>query len=388
MRVLIAPDSFKGSATARDVALALAAGWADERPGDELVVLPQADGGEGTAEAIYAATAGATWRTTPEPVTGPDGAPVPGRWLSLPDGTAVVELAMVCGLPMLATPDPMGASTIGLGEVIRAAVASGAGSVTVALGGSASTDGGAGALRGLGVALLDDAGADLPPGGEALGRLDRIDVSALVPPPPRGVTLLADTTATLTGPDGAARVFGPQKGASARQIAVLDSALARFATVLGTVLPVDPDRPGAGAAGGTGFALSAWGGEIVDGATHIAHLTGLAEVIRDCDIVVTGEGCYDHTSGAGKLVGSLLARCAALGLPSIVVAGRLAVQPPGGGVDLTALAGAAAAAIAEPERFLRAAGAHAARAAAATGTTYHHDGPERGTTWVGEGGGA
>ncbi|MEU0470675.1 glycerate kinase [Amycolatopsis sp. NPDC006131] len=361
MRVLIAPDSFKGSATARDAARALADGWVRERPGDELVVLPQADGGEGTAEAIRAATPGAVWRTTPEPVTGPGGAPVPGRWLSLPDGTAVAELATVCGLPMLGTPDPMGATTRGLGEVIRAAVGAGATSVTVALGGSASTDGGAGALRGLGARLLDDTGAELPPGGEALSRLDRIDVSGLVPPPPDGVELLADTTATLTGPHGAAQVFGPQKGASAGQIAVLDAALTRFAEVLGAVLPADPGRAGTGAAGGAGFGLSAWGGELVDGASRIARRTGLSDVIGTCDVVVTGEGRYDHTSGTGKVVGSLLARCAALDLPSIVVAGRLAVPPPGAGVDLTALAGSTEAAIAEPTRFLHTAGAHAAR---------------------------
>ncbi len=360
LRVLIAPDSFKGSATAGEAAAALADGWSSVRPADEVVVLPQADGGEGTAEVIGSAVAGAAWQHTPGPVAGPHGEPVPGRWLRLPDGTAIVELAQTCGLPLARALEPGAATTRGLGEVLRAAVDSGATSLTVALGGSASTDGGAGALNGLGARLLDREDVELPAGGAALARLHRIETSHLTPPPPGGVRLLADTTAVLAGPQGAAQVFGPQKGAGHDQIAALDAALARFAAVLGRSMPVEPDAPGAGAAGGTAFGLAAWGGRIVDGAATIAELTGLDKTLGACDVLVTGEGCFDRTSATGKLVGSLLGRCAVLGVPPIVVAGRLAVRPPGTGADLTKLAGSTAAALAEPARWLRTAGAHVA----------------------------
>jgi glycerate kinase len=360
-RILIAPDSFKGSLAADEVATALAAGWRSVCPADELIMLPQADGGEGTADAISASVPGAHWLDTPTSVSGPDGRPVPGRWLALPDGTAVVEVAATCGLPMLAELDPAGATTRGLGEVIGAALDASATAVCVALGGSAATDGGAGALAGLGLRLLDGQGSDLPRGGAALARLDRIDATGLRPPPPGGVELLTDTTAVLTGPHGAAHVFGPQKGATPELVDRLDQALARFGHVLATVLPADPDRPGAGAAGGTGFGLAAWGGRIVDGATRVAELTGLASVLDRCDVVITGEGRFDQTSTTGKLVGSVLDRCARHHVEPVVVAGQLAVAPHGLGIDLSTLAGSSAASLAEPARWLHQAGALAAR---------------------------
>ncbi|MDO0929592.1 glycerate kinase [Streptomyces sp. TG1A-8] len=360
LRVLIAPDSFKGSADATEVAAALAEGWRRERGDDELIVLPQADGGEGTAEAISAAVPGAVWYDA-GPVPGPDGAPVAGRWLQLPDGTAVVELAQMCGLPLLRSSDPTGATTRGLGDVVRAAIEAGARAVCITLGGSASTDGGAGALTGLGARLLDRHGQPVPAGGTALAQLHRVDVRDLVPPPPDGVELLVDTRAVLTGPSGAAHVFGPQKGATPAQVAELDAALTHYARVLGTVLHADPRQPGSGAAGGSGFGLAAWGGCIVDGATRIADLTGLATILPTCDVVVTGEGCYDRTSATGKLVGALLERADRHGVASVVVAGRLDAAPPGLGVDLSRLAGSGRAAMDDPTRWLRRAGTDAAR---------------------------
>ncbi|QUH04193.1 glycerate kinase [Saccharopolyspora erythraea] len=360
LRVLVAPDSFKGSATATEVAGALADGWARQRPRDEVLVLPQADGGEGTAAAIEASVAQARWRTGPL-VTGPDGDPVSGRWLALADGTAVIELAQICGLPMLRRPDPVGASTRGLGETIRAAVESGAPRVCVTLGGSASTDGGAGALCGLGARLLDRHNRHLTDGGLALAELDHIDITGLIAPPPGGVELLTDTRAVLTGPNGAASVFGPQKGASPTQIAALDTALDHFAEMLAQVLPVDAAQPGAGAAGGTGFGLGAWGGCLVEGASRIAELTGLTRALPECDVVVTGEGCYDHTSATGKLVGFVLGRARENGLRTAVVAGRLAETPPDLGLDLTVLAGSAQDAMTDPLRWLRQAATTAAR---------------------------
>ncbi|MFJ6199236.1 glycerate kinase [Micromonospora sp. NPDC092111] len=360
LRVLIAPDSFKGTATAAEVAAALRAGWHDERPGDDLVVLPQADGGEGTADAIATAVPGATWNDA-GPVPGPNGTPVPGRWLQLPDGTAVVELAQTCGLPLLPEPDPTGSGTRGLGDVVRAAIEAGASALCITLGGSASTDGGAGALTGLGARLLDEHDQPLPAGGAALARLRGIDLAELISPPPGGVELLTDTWAVLTGTTGAAQLFGPQKGATPRQITQLDAALDHFAAVLGTELAADPDRPGAGAAGGTGFGLAAWGGRITDGAVRIADLTGLSDALPACDVVVTGEGRYDHTSATGKLVGALLCRADRHRIRSVVVAGRLDLTPPDLAVDLTRLAGSSHSAVTRPLRWLRAAGSAAAR---------------------------
>jgi len=222
MNIVIAPDSFKGSLGALEVARAIAAGWSSVRPGDSLTLIPQADGGEGTLDAVEASVPGAVRRDA-GPVTGPDGRPTPGVWLALPDGTAVVELAQMSGIPLMERLDPLGASTVGLGEVIRHALGSGASRLVIGLGGSASTDGAAGALSALGLR----ADVSLSSGGGALGGLGRLDRSQLLAPPPGGVTLLTDVSAPLLGPAGAAAVFGPQKGATPGQVEELDAALGR-----------------------------------------------------------------------------------------------------------------------------------------------------------------
>ena len=216
-----------------------------------MVAVPLADGGEGTLDVLAAAVPGARWQQAQ--VTGPAGQPVDCPWLDLPDGTAAVELAAASGLPLLSRPDPLGAQTIGLGEVIGCALDAGARQVTIALGGSASTDGGTGALAALGARFLDADGRPLPAGGGALRDLAAVDLTGLRPPPPGGVSCLSDVRAPLLGPAGAAAVFGPQKGASPAQVALLDEGLARLAGLLGG----DPDAPGAGAAGGTGYGLAA-----------------------------------------------------------------------------------------------------------------------------------
>ncbi|GMA93707.1 hypothetical protein GCM10025881_05310 [Pseudolysinimonas kribbensis] len=182
-RIVIAPDSFKGSLDAAPVADAIAAGWRSVRPDDELVLLPQADGGEGTLDAVASAVPLARVRDA-GPVTGPDGRPVEGHWLLLPDGTAVIELAQPSGLPLMAALDPLGATTRGLGEVIGRALDEAPARLVIGLGGSASTDGGAGALAALGLGLLDEAGVAIPDGGGALAQLARIDRSGLRPAPP------------------------------------------------------------------------------------------------------------------------------------------------------------------------------------------------------------
>ncbi|MER5864892.1 glycerate kinase [Kitasatospora sp. NPDC002040] len=343
MKVVIAPDSFKGTATATDAAAALAAGWRSVRPGDELLLCPMADGGEGTLAAVGA---GGELIEVPN-CTAPDGRPVTGQYALLPDGTAVVELATASGLPLLDRPAPLTATTRGTGQTVAAALDRGARRLLIGLGGSASTDGGAGLLAALGLRLLDADGRRLPDGGAALTAAVRVDRSELRPPPAE-VLLLTDVTNPLLGPDGAAAVYGPQKGASPADIAHLDRGLARLAGLLGG----DPGRPGAGAAGGTAYGLhAAWGARLTPGAPAVADLLGLPAAVADADLVITGEGRFDPTSLRGKAVGEVLHRAAHT--RTVVVAGAATLPA----LTLTALAGSTAAALADPLRWLRAAGA-------------------------------
>ncbi|CAN5457141.1 glycerate kinase [soil metagenome] len=370
MRVVVSPDSFKGTLDAAAAASAIGSGWRAVRPLDEVLLLPQADGGEGTLDAIASAVPDARLMDI-GPVTGPDGRPVDGHWLWLPDGTAVVELALSSGLPLMAAPDPLGATTRGLGEVIAATLDAGATGLVVGLGGSASTDGGAGALRALGLELFDAAGSPLPEGGGALARLDRIDASRLRPPPAGGVRMLSDVTAPLLGPTGAAAVFGPQKGATPPDVALLDAALARFAAVIARTLrfedgPRNGERAaGAGAAGGTGFGfLAMWGAEIEAGSSAIATLTGLVAAAASADVVLAGEGRFDATSLAGKVVGNALQLETQPHVRRGVIAGSFAIAPPAGvwTASIVQLAGSDEAARDDPARWLYAAGIAAAHA--------------------------
>lgn len=356
MRVAIAPDSFKGSITAADASRAIADGWRQVRPADELLLMPQADGGEGTLDAIEASAEGAL-RHEVFPVEGPDGRPTRGEWLMLPDGTVVVELAQMCGLPLMRAPDALGSSTRGLGQTIAAALEAGASSLVIALGGSASTDGGAGALAALGLILADAEGHPVEWGGAALAHVHAVDRSRLASPPPGGVTVLTDVTAPLLGPAGAAAVFGPQKGASAADVRLLDGALARLAGMLGG----DADAPGAGAAGGTAYGFAtAWGARIVPGAGYVQRLTGLWGALAGVDLVITGEGQYDAQSLDGKVVGQVLQRASQVGAEVGIIAGRLAEQPSVWAVSGVDLAGSTVDALAHPARWLRRAGALAA----------------------------
>jgi glycerate kinase len=358
MRVVIAPDSFKGSLDAADVAAAIADGWRSVRPGDDIRMLPQADGGEGTLAAIASAVEGAVLRSAGD-VTGPHGHAVPGHWLQLPDGTAVVELAQASGLPLMPAPDPLGATTRGLGEVIAAALDSGATQLVVGLGGSASTDGGAGALSALGLLLLDDDRRPVGDGGGELARVATIDRTGMRAAPAGGVRLLSDVSAPLLGPAGAAAVFGPQKGASPVDVRTLDEALTRYAALLGG----DSGAPGSGAAGGTGYGfVAAWGAVIESGARAIADLTGLTAEAASADVVITGEGRFDATSLTGKVVGDVLALA---GDRTVIIAGQVAAEPPPGvgAWSLAHLAESPEAAMADPARWMRDAAAEAARAA-------------------------
>jgi glycerate kinase len=363
LSVVVAPDSFKGSLSAASAARAIAHGWASVRPGDTVTLCPQADGGEGTLDAIEAATPHAV-RHSAGLVTGPDGQPTPGEWLLLDGGVAVVELAQCSGLPLMAGLDAAGATTRGFGEVIAAALDAGATSLVLALGGSASTDGGTGALAALGLRLADAAGRPLPDGGAALSSLATLDTTALRTPPPGGVALLTDVTSPLLGPTGAARVFGPQKGATPAVVERLDDALARLAEMVGTATTT----PGSGAAGGTAYGFSAvWGAAIRPGAEYIAKLSGLDERVASADVVILGEGRFDEQSLAGKVASHVLAMAGDHGTMPVLIAGQVStgVSAASGtlawSLALTDLAGSADAAIAAPERWLHDAGARAAR---------------------------
>lgn len=355
MRIVVAPDSFKGSIRAPEAAAAIAAGWLEVHPGDEVLRLPQADGGEGTLDALASAVPGAVRRSAGE-VAGPDGRPHAGEWLLLPDGTGVVELAAVCGLELLRSPDPLGASTRGLGQAVAPALDAGVERLWIALGGSASTDGGTGALAALGARFTDAEGHDLPSGGGGLDALGRVDLTGLRDAPRGGVRLLADVTAPLLGPAGAAAVFGPQKGASPTDVVLLEAGLARLAALLGP----GADVPGAGAAGGTAYGfIAAWGAAVTSGTALIAAATGLGTAVAGADLVITGEGRFDTTSRHGKATGGVLALAEGLGVPALVIAGS---APDGAGsIELAALAGGTAVAMADPTRWLVAAGRAAAQ---------------------------
>ncbi|MCK9899997.1 glycerate kinase [Parafrankia colletiae] len=362
LRVVIAPDSFKGSIPATDAAAALANGWSATRPDDTVVTIPIADGGEGTLDVFAAAVPGA--RRQRRDVTGPDGRTVPGAaWLALPDGSALVELAEASGLPLMREPDPLGAHTTGLGELIGAALDEGARRILVALGGSASTDGGTGVLRALGARFLDADGQPLPPGGGPLADLAAVDLRGLRPGPPDGLQALVDVDSPLLGPTGAAAVFGPQKGAGPEQIARLDAGLARLADLMPGSAAVGgrlATRPGTGAAGGTAYGLAAaLDATLVPGARTIAEQAALPAALAQADLVITGEGRFDRTSTGGKVVGGVLDLAAAARVPVLLVAGQLdGPVPPmvSEALALVDLAGDRAAAIARPGHWLTRAG--------------------------------
>lgn len=359
MRVLIAPDSFKGTATAQQAADAIAEGWSSVRPTDRIHTLPLADGGEGSAAAIVTATPGAEQIRCS--ATGPDGRPVQAGWWLLPGGTAVVELAAASGLPQMQAKDPLHAQTTGFGQLLRAAATHPAVRRIVAtLGGSAATDGGTGALRALGARLLDESGAELPEGGSSLRRLARVELSQLIPPPAGGVEILTDVTAPLLGPLGAAAVFGPQKGAGPDDVIALETGLRRLHEVIGG----DPDRPGAGAAGGTGFGLARmWGATTAPGAERIGQIVGLPAALAEAELLITGEGAFDRQSTTGKVVGHLLELAARQRI--LLVAGQIDGATPvriERSIELGRLAGSPDEAIRHTEQWLRAAGADLAAA--------------------------
>ncbi|MCW2968329.1 MAG: glxK [Solirubrobacteraceae bacterium] len=343
VRIVIAPDSFKGSLAADQVAAAIATGIARVRPVAEVVLRPVADGGEGTVAAALAVG----YRGRQVSVAGPDGRPVDAT-IAFEGTTAVLELAAAAGLGLLEQPAPLTATTRGVGQLVLAALDAGARRIVLGLGGSATTDGGAGMLQALGVRLLDDDGTDLPPGGGGLLRLARIDVRSL-DPRLAGIDLViaSDVDNPLVGPQGAAAVFGPQKGASAVEVAVLDRALARFADVLRRDIGAEVAYlPGAGAAGGAAAgAVGVLGARLVSGAALVCDLVGLDDALTDADLVITGEGSLDQQTLRGKAPAEVAARARTAGVPCVALAGVVRLS----GAELAAAGFAAAHALTEVE---------------------------------------
>ncbi|WP_203996717.1 glycerate kinase family protein [Micromonospora lutea] len=325
MRVLLCPDKFAGTLPAPQVAAAVADGWREVAPGDELLVRPLADGGPGFLDVLAEALPG---QRVPVSTTDPLGRPVAGEML-LTDGGAVawLESAQACGLHLLAAAErnPLVTTSYGLGLLIAAAVESGARTVVVGLGGSATNDGGAGMLAALGAVGLDDSGAALPYGGAALAAAATLDGA----PRLRDARLIAatDVDNPLLGLHGTSNVFGPQKGADRADVLLLDAALGRWAEVLERDLPGCPSGlgalPGGGAAGGVGAALLALGGRCESGIGLVSRAVGLETVLDEVDLVVTGEGRFDHQSLRGKVVAGVAGAARDRGVPCVVLAGQV-----------------------------------------------------------------
>ncbi|HUS92646.1 MAG TPA: glycerate kinase [Phycisphaerae bacterium] len=305
MRIVIAPDSFKECLSAAEVAAALAEGARDACPDARIELCPMADGGEGTVAAMVAATGGEARSVR---VSGPLGEPRTAELGLLGDGrTAVIEMAAASGLDLVppARRNPMLTTTRGTGELIRAALDAGAGEVLVGIGGSATVDGGCGCAQALGVRFLDASGAACAPGlgGGALAGIRRIDLAGRDPRVAEARFRVAcDVTNPLTGPDGAAAVYGPQKGATPEMVQRLDAGLAHLAGLIRRDLGVDVEPlPGAGAAGGLGAGLVAFlGAELRRGVVIVAEAVRLAQRLAGADLCLTGEGRFDRQSLSGK----------------------------------------------------------------------------------------
>lgn len=331
MRILIAPDDFTGTLSAVEAAGAMADGWRRAAPKDHLVLRPMSDGGPGFLAVVGQALGG---HRLPVVVRGALGDSVDAEVLLVND-TAYVESAQACGRGRTQGRQrrPRGATTYGVGELIGAAVDAGARRVVVGLGGSSSTDAGAGMLAALGARAWDAAGngVTLDGGGQALADVAHIDVMAVRERLAHVDLIVAtDVDSPLCGPGGAARGFAPQKGATAEDVEFLEDGLASFARVCASEAQMKQSRDvasvaGAGAAGGLGFGLMTVGGVCEPGITTVSELMGLAAAVENCDLVLTGEGCFDWQSLRGKVVTGVAKAALAQGKPAIIIAGRVEV---------------------------------------------------------------
>ena len=327
MRVVVAPDKFKGSLTAAQVAARVAAGLARAAPGVDVVRLPVADGGDGTLEAAVSAG----YRRVPVRAEGPTGDLVDTAYAER-DGVAVVELADVSGLGRL----PGGrlaasaASSYGTGQVIRAALAAGCRRIVLGIGGSACSDGGAGMVQALGGRLADARGDEVGRGGGALGAVRSLDLAGLHPGLSSAeVVVASDVDNPLLGPRGAAAVYGPQKGAAPAEVARLDAALGRWADAVQRATGLDlAGMPGAGAAGGVGFAaMAVLGATLQPGIELILELVGFPAALSGAGLVITGEGSLDRQTLHGKAPAGVAATARSAGIPVVAVAGRSLLSP-------------------------------------------------------------
>jgi glycerate 2-kinase len=335
VKIVVAPQALKGSLDAADVGRAIDAGIRAVAPRADVLVVPVADGGEGTVTAMVAATGGVLRTAT---VTGPLGEPVQATWGMLGgEGptdarpSAVIEMAAASGLPLvpLARRDPRVTTTFGTGELIRSALDAGCTRILIGIGGSATNDGGAGMAHALGAHLLDAEGAELPEGGSALARLARIDVSTLDRRLRQTeVRAACDVTNPLVGPLGASAVYGPQKGATPEMVGELDASLAHYAEVLRRDLGVDvASVPGAGAAGGLGAGLLAFASaSLVPGARLVLDAVDFASKVAGAALVITAEGQLDVQTMHGKSVGAVAAAAKQAGAAVIALTGRLAAD--------------------------------------------------------------
>lgn len=327
MRIVVAPDKFKGCLTAAGVAQALADGLCSGPAEMSVTLLPVADGGDGTVAAALAAG----YREVRVEVAGPTGAPVAAPY-AISGERAVVELAAACGLDLLpqGRPDPMGASTYGLGQVIADAIGRGVTDVVVGIGGSASSDGGAGLVQALGGRVLDASGAEIDRGGGALGSAATVELTDLRSRL-AGVrfAVACDVDNPLLGPRGATAVFAPQKGAGAADRETLERGLTRWAELVARATGTDHAAdPGAGAAGGTGFAaLAVLGASLAPGIDLVLELLDFAGAVAGADLVITGEGSLDEQSLAGKAPVGVARAAAAAGVRTVAVAGRSLLRP-------------------------------------------------------------
>jgi len=349
MKVLIAPDKFKGSLTAVEASCAMAEGVTDSDPDTEVVTCPVADGGDGTVTAVSEAT-GVEPRVTE--VSGPlPGQRVCAKWLLLPagalegeagptglldtaQGVAVIEMAQASGLVLVpdGEKDPLVTTTRGTGELIEAALDAGARQLIVGIGGSATVDGGAGMAAALGYRFLDAQDRELPPGGGHLGSLVSIDASGADRRLSGSRLLIAsDVDNPLLGADGAAAVYGPQKGATPGEVTVLEGGLARLSSVMASSLGVRvEDRPGAGAAGGLGAGLMAFcGAELVSGVELVTAVVGLDGKMAGADLVLTGEGRYDGQTSRGKAPMGVAQAAVRQGIPAVILTGAISLADAG-----------------------------------------------------------
>jgi glycerate kinase len=326
VKVVIAPQAYKGSISALDAARAMSEGVRRVAPDADIVLAPVADGGDGTLETLVEGSGGEI-RTLE--VTGPLGDTIMAPWGAMGDGnTAVVEMARTSGLALVPIEkrNPLTTTTHGLGEAIRHALDSGFRRFIIGIGGSATNDGGAGMAQALGVRLLDAEERDLPFGGAALARLDRIDMSGLDPRAPESRFMVAcDVTNPLTGPEGASAIYGPQKGATPEMVSQLDAALLHLAQVVKRDIGAEINNvQGAGAAGGLGGGLIAFlDAELRAGVDIVLDTVGLDRHLDGADLVITGEGSMDHQTVYNKAPIGVAERASSRGIPVIAVSGSL-----------------------------------------------------------------